>query len=197
MYGGLQIRSVRTDNGGEFDGHFHEYMVASKIRHERSLPNRPQTNARAERFHRTLAEGMGSLMLMSGVPYVFWAFCLAVFVFLYARTAPASGQSPPLELRFGKLYKVVSLHPCGSACYFLEEQQLDKFEPQSRFGVVLGYGHLHSYVVLDFEHYLHSKGEVRLSTLVMFGFCPSHASHFMSFKRFLLMPLVDCTVVQL
>ena len=162
MYGGFQIRSVRTDNGGEFDGHFHEDMVASKIRHERSLPNRPQTNARAERFHRTLAEGMRSLMLMSGVPYVFWAFCLTAFVFLYARTAPASGQSSPFELRFGRPYNVESLHPFGSACYFLEEQQLDKFEPRGRLGVVLGYGRLHSYVVLDFEHYTHSKGEVRI-----------------------------------
>ena len=67
-------------------------ILDSKVRHERSLPNRPHTNARAERFHRTLAKGMTSLMLMSGVPYVFWVFCLAVFVFLYACTAPATGQ---------------------------------------------------------------------------------------------------------
>ena len=169
MYGGLQIRSVRTDNGGEFDGHFHEHMVVSKIRHERSLPNRPQTNARAERFHRTFAEGMRSLMLMSGVPYVFWPFCVAAFVFLYARTAPASGQSSPLELRFSRPYKVESLHPFGSACYFFEEQQLDKFEPRGRLGVVLGYGRLHSYVLLLNITRI-AKGKFALSTLVMFGF---------------------------
>ena len=29
-------------------------MIASKVRHERSLPNSCQTNARAEPFHRTL-----------------------------------------------------------------------------------------------------------------------------------------------
>ena len=163
MYSGLQIRSVRTDNGGEFDRHFHEHMVASRIRHERLLPNRPQTTARAERFHRPLAEGMRSLMLMGRVPYVFWAFCFAVFAFLYARTAPAIGQPSPFELRFGKPYNNVEpLHPFGSARYFLEEQQLDEFGPRGRLGIVLGYGRLHSYVVLDLEHYTHSKGEVRI-----------------------------------
>jgi len=65
VFGGFQIRAVRKDNWGAFDGHFHEHMVASKIHHERSLPKM------AARFHRTLAGGMRSLMLMSGVPYVF------------------------------------------------------------------------------------------------------------------------------
>ena len=162
MYGGFQIRAIRRDNGGELDGHFQEHMVASKNRHERSLPNRPPTNASAERFHQTLAEGMRSLMLTSGVPYVFWAFCFTAFVCLYVRTAAASGQPSPFELRFGRHYNVESLRRFGAACYFLEEQQLDKFEPRGRLGVVLGHGRLHSYVVHDFEHYTHSKGEVRI-----------------------------------
>ena len=84
MYGGLNppVLCCRTDNGGEFDAEFDTQLKQQRIRHERSLPYRPQTNARAERFHRTLAEGMRSLMLMSGLPYVFWAFCLAAFVYL-------------------------------------------------------------------------------------------------------------------
>ena len=53
--------------------------ISTYSHHERSFPNRPQTNAR-KRFHRTLAESMRSLMSMNGVPYLFSTFCLAVFV---------------------------------------------------------------------------------------------------------------------
>ena len=65
MYGGLNppALSCRTDNGGEFDAALYAVEV-----------------------HRTLAEAMRSLMLMSGLPYVFWAFCLAACVYLYARS---------------------------------------------------------------------------------------------------------------
>ena len=76
----------RTDNGGEFDAELDTQLKQQRIRHECRLPYRPQTNARAERFHRTLAEGMRSLMLMSGLPDVFGAFCLAAFGYLYARS---------------------------------------------------------------------------------------------------------------
>ena len=55
-------------------------MKQHHVHHERSLPNRPQTNVRAERFHQTLAEGMRSLLPMSVLPYVFRAFCLAACV---------------------------------------------------------------------------------------------------------------------
>ena len=53
-------------------------------------------------------------------------------------------------------------HPFGSACFFLEETPLPKFEPRSRLGVFSGYGRLESYVVLDYEHYVQSKGEARI-----------------------------------
>lgn len=103
-------------------------------------------------------------------------------VFLYARTAPASGQSSPFELRFGRPYNVESLHLFGSACYFLEEQQLDKFEPRGGLGVVLGYGRLHSYVVLDFEHHTHSKGEVRIINTRDVRFLPEPRFPFHEFQ---------------
>ena len=81
MYGNQSVSSVRTDNGGEFQGEFAAKLKERKIRHERSLPRRPQTNSRAERFHRTVAEGMACLFVASGVPYAFWTFCLFLFFF--------------------------------------------------------------------------------------------------------------------
>ena len=164
MYGGLSppVLCCRTDNGGEFDAESDTQLKQQRIRHECSLPYRPQTNARAERFHRTLAEGMRSLMLMSGLPDVFWAFCLAALGYLYARSPTPDGGPSPRERRFDRVYDISRRQPFGSACFFLEETSLPKFEPRGQLGVVLRYGRLESYVVLDYEHYVQSKGEARI-----------------------------------
>ena len=60
------------------------------------------------------------------------------------------------------MYDVSRRQPFGSACFFLEETWLQKFEPRGRLGVVLGYGRLESYVVLYYEHYVQTKGEARI-----------------------------------
>ncbi|CAK0821170.1 unnamed protein product, partial [Prorocentrum cordatum] len=163
MYSSTTVRAVRTDNGGEFDGEFREMLRARRARNERSLPRRPQTNSRAERFHRTLAEGTRCLMLASGVPYAFWVFCLTAFVFLCARAPSPAGGPSPCERRSDKLCDLSKVRPFGSACFFLEDRdRLEKFEARGTLGVVLGYGQLHSYYVLDFKHYLDTEGEARI-----------------------------------
>eukprot|EP00931_Biecheleriopsis_adriatica_P065039 TRINITY_DN3965_c1_g1_i1.p1 TRINITY_DN3965_c1_g1~~TRINITY_DN3965_c1_g1_i1.p1 ORF type:complete len:1301 (-),score=320.83 TRINITY_DN3965_c1_g1_i1:1146-5048(-) len=163
MHAGTDVQTVRTDNGGEFSGEFHAELVRRNVRHEKSLPRRPQTNSRTERFHRTLAEGMGCMFLASGVPYVFWVFCMMAFIFIYARTPSPSGAPSPFEQRFGREADLSHLQPFGSACYFLDDNtHREKFDPRGRLGVVLGYGKLQSFKVLDWEHYIETKGEARI-----------------------------------
>ena len=161
MYGNQSVSSVRTDNGGEFQGEFAAKLKERKIRHERSLPRRPQTNSRAERFHRGVAEGMACLFVASGVPFAFWTFCLMAFLFVYARSPGAGGVESPYQLRFNRSYDLSKLRPFGSACYYLSEEH-GKFASRGRLGVVLGYSRLQFYYVLDFEHYVETKGEVRI-----------------------------------
>ena len=161
MYGNQSVSSVRTDNGGEFQGEFAAKLKERKIRHERSLPRRPQTNSRAERFHRTVAEGMACLFVASGVPYAFWTFCLMAFLFVYARSPGAGGVESPYQLRFNRSYDLSKLRPFGSACYYLSEEH-ETGASRGRLGVVLGYSRLQSYYVLDFEHYVETKGEARI-----------------------------------
>ena len=65
----------------------------------------------------------------------------------------ASGQPSSFELRFGKSYNVVSLHPFWRAC-----------REEGRLAAVLGcHGcrHLHSYLVFGLVHY------IRLSCLIL------------------------------
>lgn len=55
---GTQIRTLRTDDGGEYCGHcFQAYILACGIVHAVSLPYTPTQNGLAERANRTLMEG--------------------------------------------------------------------------------------------------------------------------------------------
>jgi len=102
-----------------------------------------------------------SEFLASGVPYAVWTFCLMAFLFVYARSPGAGGAHSPYQLRFNRSYDLSKLRPFGSACYYLSEEH-EKFASRGRLGVALGYSRLQSYYVLDFEHYVETKGEARI-----------------------------------
>ena len=49
-----QINTVQTDNGSEFMGNFHQYLVIRNIKHLFSYPRCPKINAFVERANRTI-----------------------------------------------------------------------------------------------------------------------------------------------
>lgn len=86
-----EVKCIRTDNGSEFKGEFDEQVRKRGIKREFSLPYRPQTNARAECFHRSMANGARCLMLQARMPYVFWTFCIVFWCYTYARLPGTHG----------------------------------------------------------------------------------------------------------
>lgn len=50
------VRRVQTDNGSEFEHHFHRFLKEQNILHYFNYPRHPQSNAHIERFQRTLQE---------------------------------------------------------------------------------------------------------------------------------------------
>ena len=50
----FQVRRVQTDNGSEFEDHFHRLLDQRKIIHFSNYPHHPQSNAHVERFQGTL-----------------------------------------------------------------------------------------------------------------------------------------------
>ena len=53
----MPIDEVLTDNGPNFiSAKFAELFAERRIKHRRTRPYRPQTNGKAERFNRTLAD---------------------------------------------------------------------------------------------------------------------------------------------
>ena len=57
---GVTVERVLSDNGGCYRSHLWRDTCAELgITHKRTRPYRPQTNGKIERFHRTLADGLG------------------------------------------------------------------------------------------------------------------------------------------
>ncbi len=52
----FDIKRIQTDNGGEFEKHFRDYVEKEKIIHYHTYPRRPQSNGCIERFNRTVKE---------------------------------------------------------------------------------------------------------------------------------------------
>ena len=52
----VSLTHVQTDNGSEFEKHFHLYLEKSGIVHFNSHPHSPKENSEIERFNRTLSE---------------------------------------------------------------------------------------------------------------------------------------------
>ena len=71
---GEQIRTLRTDNGGEYmSEEFHNYLKLKGIRHEVTVAYSPEQNGVAERMNRTLVESARTMLSHAGLPKGYWA----------------------------------------------------------------------------------------------------------------------------
>ncbi len=61
---GCVLKTLRTDNGGEFiSAQFGRYLCSEGIRHELTIPRTPQQNGVAERLNRTLLEKVRPMLI--------------------------------------------------------------------------------------------------------------------------------------
>ena len=100
---GKKLKCIRTDNGGEYTGSFHEYCLRQGIRHQRTPPKTPQLNGLAERMNRTLIERVRCLLSDAKLPRSFWAEALntVTHVINLSPSVPLKGDVPD-RVWFGK-----------------------------------------------------------------------------------------------
>ena len=80
---GRKIKTLRSDNGGEYtSAEFSSYLAKEGIKHELTIPHTPQQNGVAERLNRTLIEGVRTMLADSKLPHRFWAEALSMAVYL-------------------------------------------------------------------------------------------------------------------
>ncbi|RVW24170.1 Retrovirus-related Pol polyprotein from transposon TNT 1-94 [Vitis vinifera] len=133
---GLKVKSLRSDNGGEYiDGGFSEYCAAQGIRMEKTFLGTPQQNGVAERMNRTLNERARSMRLHAGLPKTFWADAVSTAAYLINR-----GPSVPMEFRLpeevwsGKEVKFSHLKVFGCVSYVhIDSDARSKLDAKSKY----------------------------------------------------------------
>ena len=117
---GRSLKTLRTDNGGEFTSEeFEEYLRKEGIKHELTIPKCPEQNGVAEQLNRTLMEMVRSMLADSELPKSFWAEALSTAVYLRNRspTKAVEGKTP-YEAIHGEKPKVGHLRIFGCTALF-------------------------------------------------------------------------------
>jgi hypothetical protein len=137
-----RLGTLRTDNGKEFQGEVLKWINLQGIAKQRSAPYDPQQNGHIERWHRTMGEGMRSLLLSSGMPVEYWAEALRHIVVCKNRTAYSAlrGCTTP----FGAWHKrkpdlsMLRVWGCMGCVRLPDREQQGKLGPRGVMCIHLG-----------------------------------------------------------
>ena len=90
---GYMIRTVRSDQGGEYTANdFEAFCTQQGIRHQTTPAYTPQLNGVAERKNRTILDMARSLLKAKKLPKQYWAEAVSCAVYLLNRCPTKSLQ---------------------------------------------------------------------------------------------------------
>ena len=115
---GNNVKSFRTDNGGEYTSkEFNVFCAEKGISHEFTNPHTPEQNGVSERFNRTIIEAVRTMIIHAKLPLFLWAEAVSAAVYIHNRCPTAAlKDSTPYEYWFGKKTRFVestSFRLCG------------------------------------------------------------------------------------
>jgi transposase InsO family protein len=115
---GKTIRTLRSDNGGEYSGNdFKKFLTEKGIRHETSAANTPAQNGVAERSNRTLLDAARSILLAINLPSTLWAEAVGYVVYIRNRVLSSTIKMTPFEAWNGRKPDVSNIRTFGSRAF--------------------------------------------------------------------------------
>ena len=138
----LNIKTLRSDNGGEYTSNEFERFCADKgISREFSNPHCPEQNGVAERFNRTMIESARSMLYHAKLPLKFWAEAVQTAVYLRNRSPTVAVQhKTPYECWHNSKPDVSNMKVFGSMCYVhIPETERQKLDAKSYKAIFVGY----------------------------------------------------------
>nr|XP_009795207.1 PREDICTED: uncharacterized protein LOC104241936 [Nicotiana sylvestris] len=139
---GINIKSIRSDNGLEFtSGEATKLFQSKGIIHQRTCPYTPQQNGVVERKHKYLLETARALLFQSKLPLRYWGECVLCATYIINRLSSNSiNNKTPYELLYKRKPKYSHLKSFGCLCYpTVPIPHRDKFNPRTVPHVFVGY----------------------------------------------------------
>lgn len=150
---------VVVDNDKSFEGSFAALCTEKQCYIHNTVPYRSTSNSRAERFSRTLNEGVRTFLATSGMPYEFWGFAAEHFVTNYRNTYVRKDGKTAFYKRYNRQTKR-NIYPWGAEVFF-HNRTGRKFGQIGLRGIIVGYGESNSLWILDCDKFV-GTGEVEL-----------------------------------
>jgi Reverse transcriptase (RNA-dependent DNA polymerase)/gag-polypeptide of LTR copia-type/Integrase core domain/GAG-pre-integrase domain/Domain of unknown function (DUF4219)/Zinc knuckle len=139
---GKNIKTLRTDRGGEFlSKEFINFCEMEGIHHELTTPYTPEQNGVAERKNRSVVELGRSMLKYKRLPNRFWAEAVATAVYiLNVSPTKALIDITPFEAWTGSKPSVSHLRIFGCIGYgFVEQHKRSKLDDKSIKYIFIGY----------------------------------------------------------
>ena len=140
---GQKLKTLRSDNGGEFTSKkFKAYLKSEGVRHECTIPKTPEQNGVSERLNQTLVEMSRSMLLDAKLSQKFWAEAVTTATYLRNRcpTRAVDGKTS-YEAWHGEKPRVKHLRVFGCDAYaHVPKDERSKLDSKARKCILLGYG---------------------------------------------------------
>jgi hypothetical protein len=138
-----KILYLRVDNAPEYvEGELRKFCEENGIQYEKTVPDAPQQNGRAERTNYTLESMARAMLLDADLHDYFWPFAFRTAAYLKNRV-PHSALPPnttPFERRLRHKPNISHLRPFGAHCTArIVNQKLPKTAPRGELARFLGY----------------------------------------------------------
>ncbi|MEN7973604.1 MAG: reverse transcriptase domain-containing protein, partial [Verrucomicrobiota bacterium] len=150
---GEKIKTLRSDNGGEYTSNqFERYLRQKGIQHQLTVPKTPQQNGVAERLNRTLVETARCLLSGANLPLKFWVPAVDTATYLKNRSpTTAVDKKTPFETFLGFKPSVRHLRVFGCQCFaHVPKDERKKMGKKSVECILLGYSNkTKGYIVYD------------------------------------------------
>jgi transposase InsO family protein len=138
-----KIKILRSDGGGEYiGGQFQDFLKQEGIEHQLTMPDSPEQNGVAERYNRTLIEGVRAMLHGAKMSKGFWGEAVLCFNYTRNRTwvKGSAEDVTPYEGWTGHVPSVVHLRPFGCpVMVHVVDRKRRKLDPKSYQGTFLGY----------------------------------------------------------
>jgi hypothetical protein len=139
---GKRIKTLRSDNGGEFISKtFNQYLISCGIQRQTTAPYSPEQNGVAERANRTIVEHARSMIHAKDLGYEYWGEAVATATYLKNRSPTrAVPSSTPEEAWTGNKPSVAHLRVFGCTAYaHVPKERRTKLDSKTTKCIFLGY----------------------------------------------------------
>lgn len=138
---GHQLKTVRTDRGGEYLNHsLRSYFDSKGVLHQTTAPYTPEQNGAAERLNRTLMERVRAVLMSAGLQPQLWAEAVVTANYIRNRSPTSKSAKTPWECFTGNKPDVSGMRVFGTRAFVMVPKELRrKLDPVSEPGIFVGY----------------------------------------------------------